>query len=226
MSESVDSNQNSDDDVKDSPQEIAKPIEPIAQKSKNKKQHKPIHSTQIHVSGHKNAFTYQLPNGKRKVDQSLKRFCTQHKCIGVFEVKLHLKQFGFKLNNVNKIKYDANDNGVSLKYDSVRDGFDVFINYPSNITIKVLRNPKAICVGNKVLLCRIPITSHNLTLRSYNPHKQPKLGVIGGKKQRKWNDKMTAKLQRNHQQINQNKTKLTGFQRSLYGIPSEKHKTF
>lgn len=200
MTESNESNQKMDDDVK---------------QSNNSK--KPNYSTQIHVSGYKNSFTYQLCNGKRKIDQTLQRFCVKNKCIGVFEAKIKLKEYGFKSQNVNKIKYDINNYAILLKYESIRNGFDFEIKFPSTITINAQNNPYAVYLDKiGILSCRVPIISHRLVLTQYNPNKQPKLGVLGGKKKRKWNDKINRRLHQNHKKLSENNQNLTGFQKSLY----------
>eukprot|EP01084_Bolivina_argentea_P072961 132427_1 len=197
-------------------------------KQPQKSKRKPHHSKHIHIAGYPNSFTYVLCSGKRKVDQSLQRFCLTHKSVGVFEVKVELKTFGMNVKQINKIEYDANDEGISVKYGSKVNGWSLFVPYPKSITVRVPKNPEAIYLGNKIgiLSCRLPITDHTLELQQYNAHKQPKMGLLGAKKKRKWNNKVDGKLHRNHAQLSKmqtkhalrtdNSAKLTAFQKSLY----------
>eukprot|EP01083_Nonionella_stella_P266387 901232_1 len=197
------------------------------------KKRQPICTKQIHVPGFRNAFTYEM-YGKRKIDQTLQRFCIKNKCIGVFEVKLELKKFGLRPNQIGSVIYDADENGITVKYNSKTHGFDMTIPFPSSITVYIPRNPEAIYLGPKIgiLSCRIPIIKHELELRHYNAHKQPKLGAVGGKKKRKWNSKIDKRLQRNHAKLGQIKinnalendfdNQLTGFQKSLYNKETDR----
>merc|ERR1712187_362933 len=71
----------------------------------------PSFTKQIHIAGVPNSFTYKLRDGKNKFDQSLQRCCVRHRCVGVFEVKIDLKSYGLKHNNIKKIEYDATNEG-------------------------------------------------------------------------------------------------------------------
>ena len=167
-------------------------------------QRKPSFSKQIHVPGHPNAFTYALCNGKRKIDKTLQRFCIKHKCVGVFEVKVRLKEFGLRNRDIGRIAYSVTENGIALKFDSERNGFDFFVPFPATISVSVPANPSALYIEKGGLLsCRVPICEHCLDVNAYNAHKQPKLGVLGGKKKRKWKHKLDTKLQSNHEKLSQ-----------------------
>lgn len=201
--------------------------------SKPKKERKPRIESRIHVPGHKNAFTYKIRTGARKVDGSLQRFCVNHKCPGVFEVKVFVGDFGLKTKQINAIKYDANEKGIQLSHKSKVNGFDVFVPFPCNLTMRIPKNPEALYLERcGLLLCRIPIVDHSLEIYQFDAHKQPKLGVAGAKRKRKYNQKLDGRLHRNHEKLSLIHTaeirkdelereNLPAFQKTLWGVETK-----
>merc|ERR1712062_219616 len=156
---------------------------------------------------------------------------------GLFEVKVFLREFGIRPKLVEQIKYDVDESGIHLSLISLRNSlasFDLHVPFPCNITVAVPKNPAALYLEVAgILSCRIPIVDHELTLYHFNAHKQPELGVMGGKKKRYAKEKIDKRLHRNHKRLTQlhdeealqdktEKHKLSAFQKSLHGIKTTK----
>ena len=133
--------------------EIIKENNKIEQKTNNN--YFPKYSTRIHLPKLAGSFCFRK-NGKLRLDKSLKYFCIENKCIGVFVVNIHLIRI-----NVKHILYNVNKKGIYINTINDQKKINLFIPFPNGITIKLLKNPEAKYYQNKYLICKIPILDYN-----------------------------------------------------------------
>ena len=126
----------------------------------------PKFQTKIHLPELPGSFTFRK-NGKLRLDQQVKKFCLLNKCRGCFEVKVH---FGYH-TNVNKINYDAKDDGVYIDTLNDQQKYKLFVPYPKGVQISIPKDPEAQFFCGK-LSAKLAIVKYDLKQLPTNKKKK------------------------------------------------------